>query len=272
MDATPIRLADELGCWSYQLREQIVRLREAEIRYSRLPLGGTAVGNGINCPAEFAPRVVALLGQHTGLPLSVCENRFSRMAAQDASLEISGALENLAVSLTKICNDLRWMNSGPNAGINEIRLPELQAGSSIMPGKVNPVIPEAVLMVAAQISGFHHANQLAAQSGSFQLNVMLPLMACNLLDGIGLLARSCHSLAVRVIAGFEVNRDHIELMLNRNPILVTALNARIGYQRAALIARRAFEERRPLLDIALEETDIPEVELRALLDPLSMAG
>lgn len=270
MDAIPISIGQEFGAWVFQLREQQERLSNCLPRLSQLPLGGTAIGTGLNSHPNFGAGVAQRLSTLTGCNFSICANRFARIAAQEVTLELSALLQNLAVTLLKICNDLRWMNSGPNAGLAEIRLPALQAGSSIMPGKVNPVIPEAVAMAATQVCGFHTANSMAAASGNFQLNVMLPLIGCNLLDGAQLLAASCEALAIKVFADLEVNRDDLSSRAGRNPILITALNNRIGYQRAAIIVKRAYDENRPLLDVALEETDIAEADLRALLDPARM--
>jgi fumarate hydratase class II len=240
-------------------------------RLNSLPVGGTAVGTGVNAPDGFATAVVSQLSQLTGLEFKVATNRFARIAGQDSSVECSSCLRSLAVTLTKINNDLRWMASGPLAGLAEIQLQALQPGSSIMPGKVNPVLPEAALMAAAEVIGNDACIALAGQSGSFQLNVMLPLIADKLTGGIELLAGSCRSTA-RTIAGFEVNHEQLQASLASNPMLVTALNAFIGYEAAAAIARRAYREKRPVLDIALEETDLPREQLEALLDPLRLTG
>jgi fumarate hydratase class II len=226
----------------------------------------------VNADPRFAPRCCALLAQAAGQAFAPAENRFALMGAQDTAVGISGALKTLAVALTKIANDLRWMNSGPLAGLGEIELPALQPGSSIMPGKVNPVIPEATAMVAAQVIGNDAAITLAGQSGNFELNVMLPLVARNLLESIGLLARVSRLLQDKAIAGFTVNEGRLKDALARNPILVTALNPLIGYARAAEIAKQAYKEGRPIVDVAAEQTDIPRDELERLLDPSRLTG
>jgi fumarate hydratase class II len=232
-----------------------------------LALGGTAVGTGINAHPEFANIAVAKLSAQLGVPFVVSENYFEAMSSQDAAVELSGQLKTLAVSLTKIANDLRWMNSGPLAGLGEIALPALQPGSSIMPGKVNPVIPEAVAMIGAQVIGNDAAITVAGQSGNFQLNVMLPVIAYNLLQSIRLLTNGARALADQAIAGFTVNTDRIAANLARNPILVTALNPIIGYERAAAIAKRAYAEGRPVIEVAAEMTSLSHDELAKLLDP-----
>ena len=270
MDAMPLTLQQEFSAFSWQLREQLERIDDLIPRLCRVPLGGTAVGTGVNCHPKFAATVASALALETGLPIRIAENRFARMAALEAPLEASAVLQSVAMTLTKICNDLRWMNSGPNSGLAEIRLPPKQPGSSIMPGKVNPVIPEAVLMMCAQVNGMHTANQAAAQSGNFQLNVMLPLVAANLLDGMKLLCCGMRNLATNVFAGIEVNSEQIGDKLSRNPILVTALNSLIGYELAAKIAKRAQAENRPLMDVALEETQLSKEQLQELLDPTKM--
>src|SRR5690606_9350013 len=197
-------------------------------------------------------------------------NKFEGLASQDDAVELSGQLSTLAVALMKIANDLRWMNSGPLAGLGEVELPALQPGSSIMPGKVNPVVPEAACMVCAQVMGHHTANTVAGQSGNFQLNVMLPLLASNLLDSIAMLSSTMRLLADSVIAGMKVRRDIVDRALERNPILVTALNPVIGYEKAAGIAKQAYREGRPVLDVAVEATGMDAAELRRLLDPAAL--
>ena len=271
MDATPVRMGQEVGAWASQLREAEERLRQSLPRLAALPQGGTAVGTGLNAPADFGERVCLRLSERTGRPFTPMANRFAGLAAQDAAVEMSGQLRTLAVALMKIANDLRWMNSGPLAGLGEIALPTLQPGSSIMPGKVNPVIPEAVAMVCAKVIGNDTTITLAGQSGSFQLNVMLPLIAHDLLESITLLANAGRLLADRAIAGFTVNHAVIEQALARNPILVTALNPVIGYEKGAEIAKRAYAEGRPVLEVAREMTDLDEAELRRLLDPATLA-
>jgi fumarate hydratase class II len=270
MDAMPLTLGQELSAWAHQLAEAEARLRDSDARLRRLPLGGTAVGTGINAPEGHAPRACAALSARTGLAFSPAANLFAGIASPDAAVELSGQLNALAVTLMKISNDLRWMNAGPLAGLGEIALPALQPGSSIMPGKVNPVVPEAVAMVAAQVMGMHATVTVAGQSGNFQLNVMLPVIAHNLLWAITLLAKAARLLGERAIAGFTVNTDRLAEALARNPILVTALNPLIGYDQAAAIAKAAYASGRPILDVALEHTGLPREQLAALLDPAAL--
>ncbi len=267
MDALPLRLDQELSAWAAQVRDAAARIESSLPRLRKLALGGTAVGTGLNAHPELGARVVARLASATGVPFTPMENRFAGLSSQDAAVEMSGQLRAAATTLLKICNDLRWMNSGPLAGLAEIQLPALQPGSSIMPGKVNPVIPEAVAMACAQVTGNDLAVTLAGQSGNFQLNVMLPLVAHNLLQSIQLLANGSRLLAHQAIAGFTLNEARLAAALDRNPMLVTALNARIGYAQGAAIARQAYAEGRPILDVALECTELDEEELRRLLDP-----
>jgi fumarate hydratase, class II len=270
MDAMPLTFAQEFGAWSSQLRSAEARISDSLKRLRRLPIGGTAIGTGINADPRFGVRMAKALSRSAGTGFVAARDRFEGIAAQDDAVELSGQLNALAVALMKIANDLRWMNSGPLAGLGEIELPALQPGSSIMPGKVNPVIPEALCMVCAQVMGHHAAISIAGQSGNFQLNVMLPLIAANLLDSIGLLANAMRALADRAIAGLAVREDRIAEALSRNPILVTALNPVIGYERAAAIAKRAYKEQRPVFDIALEDSGIDAVTLRRLLDPTAL--
>ncbi|MCK7593106.1 class II fumarate hydratase [Pseudomarimonas salicorniae] len=270
MDAMPLTFGQELGTWDAQLAGCQAALRECLPRLAALPLGGTAIGTGINAADGFAERAVAELQRATGLPVSAADNRFEGIAGQQAALELAAKLAALAVVLGKIANDLRWMNSGPLAGLGEISLPALQPGSSIMPGKVNPVICEAVVMLAAQVQGCHLAVSLGAQGGNFQLNTMLPLIAHNLLPPIDWLAEGMRLLAEKAIAGFEVNRERIEQNLSRNPILVTALNPLIGYEKAAAIAKRAYREQRTVLEVALEDSGLDEATLKRALDPLKL--
>ena len=272
MDAMPLTFAQEFGAWAAQLQSAQDRIEDTLKRVRRLPIGGTAIGTGINADPRFgkamAKALTALAGLSKGmLRFDSAENKFEGLAAQDDLVELSGQLNALAVALMKIGNDLRWMNSGPLAGLGEIELPALQPGSSIMPGKVNPVIPEAVAMVCAQVIGHHTAITIAGASGNFQLNVMLPLIAHDLLDSIGLLSSAMRLLADKSIAGIKVRRDRVGAVLDRNPILVTALNPIIGYEKAAAIAKRAYKEGRPVLEVALEMSGLAEKELRRLLDP-----
>ncbi len=270
MDAMPVRMGQELGGWAAQMRSGRERIDASLPRLSALALGGSAVGTGINAHEEFGPRVAAILAELTGIPFVSGSDHFQDLSSQDAALEMSGQLKTIAAGLMKIANDLRWMNSGPLAGLAEIQLPSLQPGSSIMPGKVNPVIPEAVAMACAQVMGNDTTITVAAQSGNFQLNVMLPVVAYNLLQSIEILASSARVLADEAIAGFTVNRARLERALDRNPILVTALNSVIGYEKGAAIAKKAYSQARPVIDVAMEMTDLSEAELRRLLDPLEL--
>jgi fumarate hydratase class II len=271
MDAMPITLEQELQTWIDQLSYDMERINDSMQRLTALPQGGTAVGTGINAHEDFGKEVAKALFDETGIAFSALENPFVGLAAQDSAVEMSGQLKTLAVTLMKIANDLRWMNSGPLAGIGEIELPALQPGSSIMPGKVNPVIPEAVAMVAAQVIGNDTTITVAGQSGNFQLNVMLPVIAANLLESIELLANASRVLADKTIADFKINEDNIKAALDRNPILVTALNRVIGYEQGAAIAKKAYAEGRAVIDVAVEMTDLSEEELKKLLDPSKLA-
>jgi len=270
MDAMPITLGQELGGWSTQIKMGLYRIQSSLTRLQKLPQGGTAVGTGINAHEQFASKVCAELASLTGIRFAPKENFFEGLSAQDAAVEMSGQLKTVAVSMMKISNDLRWMNSGPLAGIGEIALPALQPGSSIMPGKVNPVIPEAVTMVCAQVIGNDTTITIGGQSGNFQLNVMLPVIAHNLIQSIELLANAARVLADKAIEGFTVNHDNINKALSANPILVTALNPVIGYELGAKIAKVAYAEKRPVLDVAKELCDLSEDELKKLLDPAKM--
>lgn len=272
MDAMPIKLQQELGGWAVQIDNGVARLRASLPRLYRLAQGGTAVGTGINAHPEFASRMAEALADATGLPFQPNTSFFESLSCQDAAVELSGQLKTIAVGITKIANDLRWMNSGPLAGLGEIELPALQPGSSIMPGKVNPVIPEAACMVAAQVIGNDAAITIAGQSGSFQLNVMLPLIAHNLLQGIALLGNVVRLLADRAIADFRVRNDRLSHALALNPIVVTALNPVIGYLKAAEIAKAAYKSGRPIIDVAADMTEIPRAELEAILDPAKLTA
>jgi len=267
MDAMPVRLSQELGGWASQIAHGIERMEATLPRLAELAQGGTAVGTGINAHPEFGNAIAAKLAEMTDLPFQPSSNYFESLSTQDAAVEVSGQLKTVATSLMKIANDLRWMNSGPIAGFGEIVLPALQPGSSIMPGKINPVIPEAITMACAQVIGNDATITIAGQSGNFQLNVMLPVVAYNLLQSISLLANGSHTLADKAIAGFTVNRERIAGLVGRNPILVTALNPVIGYELGAKIAKQAYAEGRLLKDVALEQTSLTEEELDRLLDP-----
>ena len=270
MDAMPVTLGQELGGWASQVRQGIARVESVLPRLHQLAQGATAVGTGINAHPDFPTQLAARLQQKTGIEFMAAENFFNALSSQDAAVEMSGQLKTLAVSLMKIANDLRWMNSGPLAGIGEIALPALQPGSSIMPGKVNPVIPEAVAMICAQVIGNDAAISIGGQSGNFQLNVMLPVIAHNLLQSAEILANGARVLADSAVRDFSVNHENIQRALDRNPILVTALNPVIGYEKGAAIAKKAYAEGRAVIDVALEETDLSEEELRRLLDPLKL--
>jgi fumarate hydratase class II len=270
MDAMPLTFAQEFGAWASQLASAEARIGDALKRLRRLPIGGTAIGTGINADPRFGKAMARALTASSGTKFEAAADKFEGIASQDDAVELSGQLSALAVALTKIANDLRWMNAGPLAGLGEIELPALQPGSSIMPGKVNPVVAEATCMVCAQVMGHHAAITVAGASGNFQLNVMLPLIAYDLLDSIGLLSNAMRLLADSTIAGLRVRRERVAAALGRNPILVTALNPIIGYEKAAAIAKRAYAEGRPVLDVAMEMSGLPENELRRLLDPAAL--
>lgn len=271
MDAMPLSFGQEFGAWASQLKSAEGRLEDALKRLRRLPLGGTAIGSGINADPRFGQRTARALSQLAGTRFESAEDKFEGLAAQDDAVELSGQLNALAVALIKIANDLRWMNSGPLAGLGEVELPALQPGSSIMPGKVNPVVPEATVMAAAQVIGHHTAITVAGQTGNFQLNVTLPLIAANLLESVQLLANVSRLLADRCIVGLKVRADVVKQALDRNPILVTALNPVIGYEKGAAIAKQAYKEGRPVLEVAMEVTGLPATTLAPLLDPAVLA-
>jgi len=272
MDAMPITLAQELGGWRAQIDSAAGRLQSVVPRLVKLARGGTAVGTGSTARREFGALFARRLAASTGVGFAPSDNYFEALSSQDTAVELSGQLKVLAVSLTKISNDLRWMNSGPLAGLSEVALPALQPGSSIMPGKVNPVVPEAVAMIAAQVMGNDATIAVAAASGNFQLNVMLPVIAYNLLQSVELLGIGSRNLADHALAGFTVNRARLDDALARNPILVTALNPVIGYEKGAAIAKRAYAEGRPVLEVAAEMTDLSVDELRRLLDPKTLTA
>ncbi len=272
MDAMPVTLGQALSAWAVQIQLAQQRIAAVLPDMQQLAIGGTAVGTGINAPEAFGAEVAAALSRSTGIEFNTAANRFERMSAQDAAVSLSGQLKTTAVSLMKIANDLRWMNSGPLAGISEIALPALQPGSSIMPGKVNPVIPESVAMVCARVIGNDTSITIAGQSGNFQLNVMLPLVAYDLLQSIELLTNAARILGERAIAGFTVNYANIEQTLAKNPILVTALNRVIGYELGAKIAKQAYAEGRAVIDVAEELTDLKRDELERLLSPAHLTS
>ena len=267
MDAMPVRFDQELGGWATQMRAAHQRVAAVMGRLSGLAQGGTAVGTGINAHPEFGVRFAAALAERTGIAFRPADSYFEALSSQDTAVELSGQLRTTAVSIMKIANDLRWMNSGPLAGLAEIALPALQPGSSIMPGKVNPVIPEAAAMVAAQVIGNDATITVAGQSGNFQLHVMLPVIAYNLLQSIELLATASRCLADSAIAGFTVNQARLTEALERNPILVTALNPVIGYEKGAAVAKQAYSEGRAIKEVAEAATDLDAEELGRLLDP-----
>ena len=270
MDAMPVTFGQELGGWSDQLRQGADGLRGVLPRLQSIAQGGTAVGTGVNAHPRFAPCFATLLERRTGIAFRPAGNFFAALSGQHTAVELSGQLRVIAVTLLKITNDLRWMNSGPLHGLAEIRLTALQPGSSIMPGKVNPVIPEAVAMACVQLLGNDAAITVAAQSGNFQLNTMLPLIAYNLLQSIELLASSAHALNENAVAGFTINEAHIQTALDSNPVLVTALSGVLGYAKCAEIAKRAYSEGRPVRQVVEEMTDLSAAELDRMLDPLRL--
>jgi fumarate hydratase, class II len=266
-DAVPVRLGQEFSGYAQQVRYALDRLTAVKPRLAELPLGGTAVGTGLNAPPEFAPRVIARLAERTGCPFVPAPNRFEAMAGKDAAVETSGALKTIATSLTKIANDIRWLASGPRCGIGEISIPSLQPGSSIMPGKVNPVIPESVLMVCAQVVGNDTTITLAGMSGVFELNVMMPLIAYNLLQSIEILANASALLAEKCIEGTEANRERCEELVERSLAMVTSLVPKIGYDAAAEIAKESVRTGKTVRELCREKNVLPEDELREALDP-----
>ncbi|KLV04641.1 aspartate ammonia-lyase [Photobacterium aquae] len=270
MDAMPVTFGQELGGWQYQIDHACQGIEHSLHAIKALAQGGTAVGTGINADPRFATAFADNLSQATHIHFGSSENFFFSLSSQDAVVSLSGQLKTAAVAIMKISNDLRWMNSGPLAGLGEIELQGLQPGSSIMPGKVNPVIPEAAAMAAAQVIGNDTTITIAGQSGNFQLNVMLPVIAHNLLESISLLANSATALADKAIATFTVREDTLDIALAKNPILVTALNPVIGYLKAAEIAKKAYKENRAIIDVAEEETDLDRATLARLLDPANL--
>ncbi|MFD1940118.1 class II fumarate hydratase [Nonomuraea mangrovi] len=275
MDATPVTLGQEFGGYASQIEHGVNRVRSALAHVVELPLGGTAVGTGINTPPGFAAKAIEKLSEATGIRFVEAEDHFEAQSSQDAIVELSGQMKVVAVSLSKIANDLRWMGSGPRAGLGEINLPDLQPGSSIMPGKVNPVIPEATAMVAAQVIGNDAAITFAGASGNFELNVMLPVIARNVLESIGLLANVSRLLADRCVAGITANTERLREYAESSPSIVTPLNRHVGYEEAAKIAKQALAERKTIREVVIERGHvangtISEEELDAILDVLSM--
>jgi len=265
-DAVPLTLGQEFSGYARQIELGIDRIRTVEPRLAELALGGTAVGSGLNAHPDFARRVIALIVEHTGLPFCEAVNHFAAQAGQDAAVETSGALKTLAVGLVKIANDIRWLASGPRSGLGEITIPSLQPGSSIMPGKINPVIPEAVIQVAAQVVGNDTAITLGGQAGNFELNVMLPVIAYNLVESISILASVTQAFTDKCIAGITANRKVCATYIEKSLALVTGLVPKIGYDQAAAIAKRAYETGKTIRQVAMEEAILPEDELNDLLD------
>ena len=275
MDATPVTLGQEFGGYAAQIRRGVERINASLPRTAEVPLGGTAVGTGINTPIGFPQRVIALLAEGTGLPLTEALDHFEAQGARDGLVEMSGQLRTIAVSLTKICNDLRWMGSGPRTGLAEIHLPDLQPGSSIMPGKVNPVLPEATLMVCAQVIGNDATIATAGASGSFELNVMLPVIGRNLLESMRLLGNSSRVLADLCIDGITADVERCLEFAESSPSVVTPLNRLIGYEAASRIAKQAVKERKTIREVVIElgyveRGDISEADLDTALDVMSM--
>jgi fumarate hydratase class II len=275
MDATPVTVGQEFSGYARQIRLGIERINASLPRVAEVPLGGTATGTGINTPKGFPQKVIALLREDTGLPITEAENHFEAQGARDALVEISGQLRTIAVSLIKIQNDLRWASSGPNAGLGELHLPDLQPGSSIMPGKVNPVIPEAVLQVASRVIGNDTTATWAGASGNFELNVQIPVIANALLESIRLLTNATHLLAVKTIDGTKVNVERARQLAESSPSIVTPLNRIIGYENAAKIAKHAVAHkvtvRQATIDLGfVERGEISEEQLDQTLDVLSM--
>jgi fumarate hydratase, class II len=270
MDATPVRLGQEFAGYAAQLELGIRRLHEAEQDMLELPLGGTAVGTGINTPAEFAGRAIRLIADGTGVDFVEASNHFERQGTRDTIVYAHGALNTLAVSLMRIANDIRWLGSGPRAGLNEITLPAIQPGSSIMPGKVNPVIPEAVTMVAAKVMGNHTTITVGGQGSWFELNVMMPVMAHAMLESIALLATAARAFAGKCVDGITANEERCRELLEGNLSLATALAPKIGYDEAAAIAKQAFKENKTAREVARERKVLPDAELDEVLDARAM--
>ncbi|HEX2369991.1 MAG TPA: class II fumarate hydratase [Acidimicrobiia bacterium] len=266
MDATPVTLGQEFGGYATQIAKGAERLRKVLPELEELPLGGTAVGTGINAPEGFAEAVIGLLAERTGLAFREADDHFEAQAAKDATVMASGAIKTVAVSMFKIANDLRWLGSGPTSGIAEIRLPDLQPGSSIMPGKVNPVIPEMVMQVVAQVVGNDATVTWAAANGNFELNVMMPVLVQNLLQSIELLTAAASGLRNRCVAGITANEERASELVERNVIVVTALNPHIGYDNGALVAKEALATGRSVRDVVLDRGLLSEDELDAVLD------
>jgi fumarate hydratase class II len=270
MDATPVRLGQEFGGYAHQVRRGIERVRAASEELAELALGGTATGTGINTHPEFAAGAIARIAEVTGLSFREAENHFEAQGAKDAVVQMSGALNTVAVSLMKIADDIRWLSSGPTSGLHEIRLPAIQPGSSIMPGKVNPVMSEAMMMVAARVMGNHTTVTIGGQRGNFELNVMMPVLAQALLESIQLLAGAARAFTDRCVVGIEANEDRCRELLERNPSIATALNPYIGYDRAAQVAKQAAREGRSVRAVVDEQELLPADQVEEALDVRSM--
>ncbi|HSM03893.1 MAG TPA: class II fumarate hydratase [Longimicrobiales bacterium] len=270
MDATPVRLGQEFGGYAHQVRQAVRRLETVQRELEELALGGTAVGTGINSDAAFAGRAIERIAEATGIPFREAENHFEAQGAKDAVVNVSGVLNTVAVSLMKIADDVRWLASGPTSGLHEISLPAIQPGSSIMPGKVNPVLSEAVMMVSARVMGNHTTITVGGQRGNFELNVMMPVMAHALLESVGILAGVVRAFTERCVKGITANEDRCRELLEKNPSIATALNPHIGYDRAAEVAKQAAREHRSVRDVVLERDLLPADEVDAALDVRSM--
>jgi fumarate hydratase class II len=272
MDAVPVRLGQEFSGYTQMLTNTVRRVRAATGAVSELALGGTAVGTGLNSEPSFAPAIIRIIAEETGVPLRQAPNLFEALAARDGLVEASGALRSAAVSLTKVANDIRWLGSGPRCGIGEIHLPDLQPGSSIMPGKVNPVMSEMLLMICAQIVGNDATIGWGGAAGNFELNVMIPVMAYNLLHGIGILASGARLFASRCVEGLDANEERCEALVEQSLAMVTALNERIGYDAAAAIAKESVKTGKTVRELCLEKKVLPPDELARLLDARAMTG
>ena len=271
-DAVPIRLGQEFSGYARQVELSQSRIRQALEGLYELPLGGTAVGSGLNANPEFARAAIGIIAEQTGLPFREAQNHFEAQAARDAAVFLSGALKSYAIALTKIANDIRWLGSGPRCGLGELQLPEVQPGSSIMPGKVNPVIAESVLMVCAQVIGHDTAISWGAAAGAFELNTMMPLIAYDLLESIELLGAASRKFTERCIAGLEANETRLKDTIEQSLALATALTPEIGYERAAALAKTAYESGRTIREVGDEQSGIPREKLTKLLDPMNMVG
>jgi len=272
MDAVPVTLGAELGGHAAQVREAIERLTDCAPRLGRVPLGGTAIGSGLNAHPEFGARVVEGIARRWSIDLTVAPNRYAAQAARDGLVETSAQLRGLAMALIKIANDIRWMGSGPAAGLGEIRIPELQAGSSIMPGKVNPVMAEMLTQVSIQVFGNDAAIAFAGSQGAFELNTYQPMMAANLLDSIRLLAAACTLFARRCVDGIEADEQRCRQLAEASPAIATALNAALGYDRVSVLVKKAVAERRSIIDVVVESGEIDRDTAERLLDVRAMAG